>query len=150
LAKGLTKGTTETKICQFELAPTVDEQVLGLEISVHDPIGVAEFDAAQQLVHEWLDYGGIECATIAVCAHVAVEISLVHVLEDEHQFVLGVDDIVQGDYILVLQLFHQRDFADGGARSAFFEVEMDLLESHELAGLVVSSFEDLLLLARSP
>lgn len=38
---------------------------------------------------------GLRAATIAVCAHVAVEISLVHVLEDEHQFVLGVDDIVQ-------------------------------------------------------
>jgi hypothetical protein len=87
---------------------------------------------------------------IALCMHVALEISLVHVFEDEHEFVLGVDDIVQGDYILVLQLFHQRDFANGGAGGAFFEVEVDLLESNELAGLTVSSFEDLRSLARSP
>jgi hypothetical protein len=52
IPNGNSKGTTETKICQFQLAPTVDEQVLGLEISVHDSIGVAEFNAAQQLMHE--------------------------------------------------------------------------------------------------
>ncbi len=49
---GIAKGTGKTEICQLELALlTIDEQVLGLEISVHDHVRVAEFNAAQQLRH---------------------------------------------------------------------------------------------------
>lgn len=43
----------------------------------------------------------------------------------------------------MLQLFHQGDFADGGARGSLFGIEMDLLECYQLAGLAVSSFKDL-------
>jgi hypothetical protein len=60
-----------------------------------------------------------------------------------------VDNIVQGEDVLVLQ-FHERDFADGGARGTFFRIETDLRESYKLAGFAVPSFEDLLLLVRQP
>jgi hypothetical protein len=57
-----------------------------------------------------------------------------------------VDNIVQGEDVLVLQLLQERDFADG-VRGAYFRIETDLLES-KLAGFAVPSFEDLRLLAR--
>lgn len=53
------------------------------------------------------------------------------------------DDIVKGDYVLVLELFHQRYLADGGRWSAFFTVEVDLLQGDEFARLSVAAFEDL-------
>lgn len=41
-----------TEVGQFELAPVVDEQVLGLQVPVEDFPLVAVGQAAQQLVHE--------------------------------------------------------------------------------------------------
>lgn len=93
-------------------------------------------------MHEGLDGNGIKHAAVASRIHVLLKI-LVHVLEDEHELVLGVDDIVQADNVLVLQLFHQRDFADGGTRCAFFGIKVDLFQSNKLAGLAVATFEDL-------
>jgi hypothetical protein len=58
-----------------------------------------------------------------------------------------VNNIVQREDVLMPQLFHQGDLADGGTRRAFVKGEADLLESYELAGLAVPSFEDLFLSA---
>lgn len=74
--------------------------------------------------------------------HVSFQI-LVHVIEDKHEFVFGVDDIVEADYVLVLQFLHEGDLADCGGGGAFFGVEVDFLKSNELAGLSISTFEDL-------
>ena len=49
--------------------------------------------------------GGRGRSSVAVGIHVLLEISI-HVLEDEHELVLGVDDIVQGEDVFVLELFH--------------------------------------------
>jgi hypothetical protein len=54
-----------------------------------------------------------------------------------------VDDIVEADYVLVLQLFHQRDLADCRGWGALLGIEVDFLESYKLASLSVSTFEDL-------
>lgn len=53
------------------------------------------------------------------------------------------DDVVKGDNILMLQLLHQRDFADGGAWRAFFAVEVDFFERNEFTGLPIPAFENL-------
>jgi hypothetical protein len=42
----------------------------------------------------------------------------------------------------MLELFHQRYFADGGGWSAFFAVEVDLFERNQLASLAVPTLED--------
>jgi hypothetical protein len=70
------------------------------------------------------------------------------VLEDEHELVLGVDNIVEGDNVLVLELLHERDFADGGGGRALFRVEVDFFEGDEFAGLPISTFKDLWRLER--
>lgn len=107
---------------------------------------MAEVDALEKLEHEGLDGQGLQCASFAVGVHVLLEIA-VHVLEDEHEFVLGMDNIVEGDDVLVLQLLHQGNLADGGRRGALFRVEMDFFEGNEFAGLTVATFEHLLMRA---
>ena len=53
------------------------------------------------------------------------------------------DDIVQGYYVFVFELFHKRDFADGGAGGALFAVEVNFFQSNEFACLAVTPFKDL-------
>ena len=50
---------------------------------------------------------------------------------------------MQGNYIFVFELFHEGDFADGGAGRALFAVEVDLFQGDEFACLAVTPFEDL-------
>lgn len=138
---GDAKGAGEAKVGELELAARVDEQVLGLEVAVQDAVVVAEGDAAHQLVHEGLDGGGVEGASIAARVHVALQV-LVHELEDEHELVLGVNDVVQQDNVLVAQLLHERDLADGRRGRALLRVEVDLLEGDQLARLAVAALED--------
>ena len=105
-------------------------------------ISVAEINALEKLVHEGLDGDRVESSAVALCIHVFLQV-LVHVIEDEHEFVFGVDDIVEADNVLVLQFLHKGDLADRGGGCAFFGVEVDFLESYKLAGLTISTFEDL-------
>lgn len=60
---------------------------------MQNSVGVTELNAAQELVHERLDRDGIESAAVALGVHVPLEI-LVHELEDQHELILGVDNIV--------------------------------------------------------
>lgn len=51
---------------------------------------------------------------------------------------------MEGDDVFMFELFHEGDFADGGARCALFAVEVDLFEGDEFARLPVATFEDLM------
>ena len=93
-------------------------------------------------MHEGFDRDVVQLPPVAPGVHVLFEV-LVHVLEHQHEFVLRVDDIVQGDDVFVFELFHQRDLADRRRGRAFFGVEVDLFERDEFAGLAVAPFEDL-------
>lgn len=139
---GDTEGPGKTKIAELELALLVDEEILRLEVSVENAILVAEGDAAKQLVHERLDRDIVQLPAVTFGVHVPLQV-LVHILEDEHQLVLRVDDIVEGDDALVLQLLHQRDLAYGRRRRTLLRVKVDLLQGHQLAGLAIPTFEDL-------
>lgn len=105
------KGTSQTKITKLENTLAVDEEVLGFEIAVKHTILVAEVDALEQLIHEGFDGGRLKSTTFAMCIHISLEISI-HEFEDEHQFVLGVDNIMECDNVLVLEFFHKRNLAD--------------------------------------
>ena len=107
------EGAGEAEVGEFELAFVVDEEVLGFQVPVEDAVFVAEGDALQELVHEGFDGDEVQGAVVAAAVHVFLQV-LVHVFEDEHEFVFCVDDIVEGDYVLVFELFHERDFANGG------------------------------------
>lgn len=43
----------------------------------------------------------------------------------------------------MLELFHERDFADGSRGGSFFAVEVDLFEGDIFSGLAVTAFKDL-------
>lgn len=48
-AQGNPKGASQSKVSQFDGPKLIDEQVLRLQVSVNDPVGVAEADPLQQL-----------------------------------------------------------------------------------------------------
>lgn len=109
---------------------------------MQDSVLVAEIDALEELVHERLDRRGLERAAFAVGVHVSLQIA-VHVFKHKHQLVLGVNNIVKSDNVLVLELLHQRDFPDGGRGRALLGIEVNFLESNQLSGLAVSPFKHL-------
>lgn len=126
---------------RVELALVVDKKVLRFEIAMEDTIFVAEGNTLKELVHERLDGHIIELAALTARVHEFLEI-FVHIFEDKHEFVFGMDDVVEGDNVLVLELFHEGDFADGGGGGAFFAVEVDFFEGDEFAGLAVAALEN--------
>lgn len=103
---------------------------------------MAEGDSFQQLPHEAFDGDGVQGASIASGVHVLLQI-FVHELKDQHELVLGVDDIVEGDNVFVFELLHKRYLSNGGTGSALFGVEVDFFQGNELARLAIAAFEDL-------
>lgn len=131
----------QTEIGEFQLPFIIDEEVLGFEIAMQDAVFVAEGDTLEELIHEGFDCDVVELTALAARVHEFLEV-FVHVFEDEHEFVFGVDDVVEGDDIFVLELFHEGDFADGGRGGAFFAVEVDFFQGDEFAGLAVAALKD--------
>ena len=91
---------------------------------MQNAILVAEVDAAEELLHEGFDGHGVKLTAVAAAVHVFLQV-FVHVFENEHEFVFGVDNIMEGDDVFVLELFHEADFANGRAGGAFFAIEVD-------------------------
>jgi hypothetical protein len=54
---------------------------------------MAEVNALEELVHERFDGDRGQCSSLALCVHILLQI-LIHIFEDQHELVLGVDDIV--------------------------------------------------------
>lgn len=102
---------------------------------------MAKGNAVQELVHEGFDGQIVELAAGAAGVHEFLEV-FVHVFEHQHEFVFRVDDVVQRDNVVVLELLHEGDFADGGGGGAFFTVEVDFFQRDEFAGLAIAAFED--------
>lgn len=88
-----TKGTREPEISQFKLTLVVDEQILGFQIAVQYSVFMTEGDSLQKLVHERLNGDVVQLTATAAGIHVFLQI-LVHVFEDQHEFIFRVDDIV--------------------------------------------------------
>ncbi len=139
---GDSKGSGETEIRKLELSFEVDEEILGLQIAVQDSVGVTEVNALQELMHKGFDGGRGQCSSLALCVHILLQV-LVHVFKNQHELILGVDNIVETDNVLVLQLLHQGDLADCCRGCAFFRIEVDFLECYQLSGLSITAFEDL-------
>lgn len=126
-----TERPRQTKVTKLQLAFPVDKQVLRLEITVKDPVLVAEGGALEKLIHEAPDCDGVEGAAIAVNIHVLLEVPFAK-LEDEHELRLGVYHVVESDDVDMLQLLHERDLADGGGRRSFLCIKVDFLQGDDL------------------
>jgi hypothetical protein len=53
-----TKGSSKSKICDFEGSLPVNEKILRFQVSMHDSAGMAVVDAVAELVEEELDLVG--------------------------------------------------------------------------------------------
>jgi hypothetical protein len=73
---------------------------------------MAEGNTFAKLVHETPHSGQVESAALSVSVHVALEVLLAE-FENEDEFLLGVDDIVEANDVRVTELLHERDFSDG-------------------------------------
>src|SRR3989338_3809265 len=131
VADGGAEGAGQTKVREFELAFFVDQEVLGLQISVQDAVVVAEGHALEELPEEGFDGGARDVAAERVDVLFQV---LVEVLEDQGQLLLGVDHVVQSDDVGVLELLEKRDLTDRGARDSFvLTLQTDALQRHDLS-----------------
>lgn len=90
-ADGNAESTGKTEVSKLELALLVDEEVLGLEVTVEDTVVVAEGDAAEELEEEGLH--GLPRDLAAALVEVLLEV-LVQVLEDQRQLLLRVDHVI--------------------------------------------------------
>lgn len=153
-SEGHTKGSSQAKIGQFEVAFLIDQQILWLEISVEDSVAVAVAHTFDQLCHEFFDHifpqpkslhiqgraFGESLATATIrhgqSLHVFLEIE-VEELEHEIELVaVRVDNIEQTNNVGVVHFFEERDLADGSARDTLiFGLETDLFESNDSAAI---------------
>ena len=92
---------------------------------------MAERGSLEQLIHEAANRIRIQCPTISMLVHVFFQIHLT-VFENEDELGFGMYDIVQPDNVDMLELLHERDFADSGRWCTLFGIEVDLLEGNYL------------------
>ena len=124
------KRSSQAEIGQLDDSVLIDEQVLRLEITVHDSVRVAVGRRLKNLVRETLNLG--QGQSSSNMPHVLLQI-IVAVFEDEVELVLRVDNFFQLNDVGVLQALQEGDLADGSARNAVvFFLELDFLESDNL------------------
>lgn len=149
-AEGDAEGAGKTEIGKLQVAILVDQQVLGLQVSVEHAVRVAELDAVAELAHELLDDGGAQAqvrqlptsalgqrlasATIGYGQglHVLLEVEIEE-FEDEVQLVaIGVDDVEQADDVGISHLLEQGDLSDGRGRDALvLSLEANFLQGDD-------------------
>lgn len=113
--------------------PLVDEEVLRLEISVQNPVLVAEGRTLEELEHEAAHRDGVKSALFAVNVHVLLQV-LLHKLEYEEEARFGVDDIVKTNNVSMPKLLHERNLANCRRWGTFFCVKVDLFEGDDIVG----------------
>ena len=100
---------------------------------------MTESQSPQQLEHEELDVPLREAARVVlqVLGQVGPQ-----VLEDQGQAGLGVDDVVEGHDVGVLQVLQETRLSDGREGGSLLLLQPDLLQSHHLLGQVAEAPED--------
>lgn len=132
------KRPRQPEVGQFDLALSVDEQILWFEVPVENPVRVTESQALEQLEQVALDEREGDAGDGGV--HEPLQV-LVEELEHKVKFVFGVDHVAQLDYVGMVELLQQGDLTDGGARDAFgLRVQSDLLQRDGLSGDLVLGF----------
>ena len=126
------KGARKPKVGNLQLALTVDQQVLRLQVAVHDAARVADGHTLEELVHVGLDQRHAHAIRPAGI-HVFFEV-FVEPLENEVEAVLGVLYVHQVDDVGVRELLQKGDLTERRGRDAFvLDLETDLLECDHAA-----------------
>lgn len=162
--QGDTEGSGKTKIGQLEVTLLVDEQVLRLQITVQDSVGVAVANSLAKLGHEFLNHAFTQAHVTSPSIHdtfrqwlssstlrhgqglhVFLQVEI-QILEDQIQLVtVGVDDVQQADNVWVVHLLEQRNLTDGSRRDTLiFGFQTDLLEGDNavVGGGQITGFVD--------
>eukprot|EP00618_Florenciella_parvula_P002231 CAMPEP_0119499670 /NCGR_PEP_ID=MMETSP1344-20130328/22058_1 /TAXON_ID=236787 /ORGANISM="Florenciella parvula, Strain CCMP2471" /LENGTH=289 /DNA_ID=CAMNT_0007535685 /DNA_START=389 /DNA_END=1256 /DNA_ORIENTATION=+ len=130
----------QPEVGELEGAIRLDEEVLRLEVTVHDTTGVAEREAAEDLVRERL--GLLEADVALDRVEVALEV-LVKELEDQVQTARLLHDVAERDDVRVLELLEERDLTERGRRHALvLELEANFLHGDDVAILLVTALVD--------
>jgi len=88
---------------------------------------VTECNTLAELMHEAPDRVWFERTPLAMSVHVALEVLFAE-FEDQDQFLLGVDDIVESDDVGMPEFFHERDLTNRSRWGALFCIEVDLFQ----------------------
>ena len=127
---GGAEGPGQAKVGQLEPSVARYEQVLRLEVAVHDAAGVAEGQPADALEEVGLDQVRGEHAVDGF--HVLLEV-LVEELEDEVELAVGLDAVLELDDVVVLELPEEADLPQGrGGDALVLDLETDALQSDDL------------------
>lgn len=123
--------SSEPKVCNFDLGAIFgDQDVAGLEVSVHDSALVAVEEPLQELPHDLLGvlHGERTLLLFEELLHVHIEI-----LELEVEAVRPVDDLEESNDVRVIKLSEDCHLSHGGAGDAFVGVfDLNFFESHNL------------------
>ena len=110
---GKAEGSGKTEVRKFDvLSLGVDEQILGLEVPMEDPVLVQVDERLQNLIQEqlrlllgqWL---------VSLLLHVLFQIEL-EVLEDQVELVLAVDNFLELDNVGMAQALEETNLSNGG------------------------------------
>lgn len=151
--QGDTERSSQSEVGEFQVAFTVNQKILRLQIPMEDPVAVAVTDPFHQLGHELLDHcisqtqvlahrravgKGFATSTLTdrKSLHVFLQIK-VEEFEDEIEFVtIGMDDIEELDDVGVVHLLQQGDLPNGGAGDAFIlGLQANLLQGDDPIGM---------------
>lgn len=152
-SQGDTECSCQTKVGQFQIAITVDEQILRLEITMQNTMAVAITNSFHQLGHELLDHSISESHVLAqrrtfgqrLSTSALADRKSLHVLlkieikkfKNKIEFVaIGMDNVQESYNIRVAHLLEKGDLTNGSARNTFiFRFKSDLLQGNNTVGV---------------
>mmetsp|Transcript_124915 Transcript_124915/g.303364 ORF Transcript_124915/g.303364 Transcript_124915/m.303364 type:complete len:290 (-) Transcript_124915:69-938(-) len=115
------------------------QHVLGLDITVEEPVLVHEGQALEDLEHDVADLRLRE--VLLACLHQLVQV-LLHVLEHEEELVILTDHFLELDNVGVVELLEALDLAQLHALFPRVELLLHLLDGHHLPRGAVDGLED--------
>lgn len=151
--QGNTECSGQSEVGEFQIAFTVNQKILRLQIPMQDTVAVAVTDPFHQLGHELLDHcisqtqslahrrtigEGFATSTLTdrKSLHVFLQIEIEE-FEDEIEFVaIGMNDIEELHDVGVVHLLQQGDLTNGGAGDAFvLGLQANLLQGDDTVGM---------------
>ena len=130
---GKAEGSGKTEVRKFDvLSLGVDEQILGFEVPMEDPVLVQVDERLQNLIQEQLRLL-LGQGLVSLLLHVLFKVEL-EVLEDQVKLVLAVDNLLQLDNVGVAEALEEANLANGGGRhTIIFLLQSNLLKCDYLA-----------------
>lgn len=118
--------TSKPEIAELKCPFLVDQQILRLHIAVDDFVLVEVIEGLEHLENQFSDDSQVESHRIVrVLQH--LQNCLVHVLEDDVEFLVSLEGLFEANHVFVLEIFECLDFANGDffddrVHVAFFEL----------------------------